>query len=230
MKKFLVSVVALLLFSVVYSFAQTNLDVIYLKNGKTLKGRIVTDLPPDYLEIQLNNGEIKKVFYKDMKKMDYEVQPDKNTTSTENINIKEDSYPKIGSFGLGIGIPYGIVGANAELMFNDIVAVTAGFGYAIYTYGACAGGRIYFTPRESNFRPMVNVYYGTNVLALNNSYQMKSAGFNAGAGFKWMFGKKKRSGVEIEFIYILTSRLLNQRYEHDNIKTLKVCLGYRIGF
>ncbi len=72
MNKFLIALLSVLVFSSIWLVAQTNIDVIYLKNGKIYKGRTVNDVPPDYLEIQLNNGEIKKVLYQDIIKKELE--------------------------------------------------------------------------------------------------------------------------------------------------------------
>ncbi|MEI6090838.1 MAG: hypothetical protein WCR42_10330 [bacterium] len=225
MKIILITVIALFVLSSISLVAQTNLDVIYLKNGKIYKGRISTDVPPDYLEIQLNNGEIKKVFYQDILKRELEDQANKNIISEEDSLTNANNYAKEGSYGLGIGEPFGGLGANVEYMFAENFAATIGLGFSLSGIAMNGGGRVYFAPKKSNVRPMFDIYIGNNLLLSNYT----SLGFNIGAGFKAMFGKRKKHGLEIELIYILTSTGLGS-YEANKTSRAGLSVGYRIGF
>jgi hypothetical protein len=225
MKKFLLAVIALFVFSVVYSFAQTNLDVISLKNGKSYKGRIVTDVPPDYLEIQLNNGEIIKVLYQDIIKRELEDQANQNIISKEDSLTNANYYAKEGSYGLGIGVPFGGLGANVEYMFAENFAANLGLGLSLSGIAMNGGARVYFAPRKGNLRPMFDVYFGNNLLLLNST----SFGLNIGAGFKAMFDKRKKHGLEIELIYVLTSTGLYS-YQTNSNSRVGFSIGLRKGF
>ncbi|MEI6090836.1 MAG: hypothetical protein WCR42_10320 [bacterium] len=239
MKKFLIAIVALVVLSAVCVYAQTKVDVVYLKNGETLKGRIVKDVPFDYLELQIKDGTIKKVFYQDMKKREVIEEPDSNS----NINYdgytqnRANEYPKRGSIGFGFGIPYGLLGVNGEYMINDYFSADLGIGYAILGLGVNIGGRTYLTPRKSAFRPMVDVYYGTNGIISAYGISKTYAGISGGVGFKWMYGRHKASGLEFELIYLISSamydeidRLREQGYDIQDNGKLKISVGYRFGF
>jgi len=219
MKKFLLAVIAMFLFSVVCSSAQTNLDVVYLTNGKIYKGRIVNDVPPDYLDIQLNNGEIKKVIYQEILKREVDDQANKNVISMEDSLTNVDYYAKEGSYGLCIGIPFGVLGVNVEYMFAEYFAATIGMGFTLSSISMNGGARVYFAPRKSNLRPMFNIYLGNYT----------SFGFNIGAGFKAMFDKRKKRGLEIELIYLLTSSGLGSHQTNSNSR-VGLSIGYRRGF
>jgi hypothetical protein len=225
MKKVLIAVIALFVFSIVCSYAQTNLDVVYLKNGKIYKGRTVTDIPPDYLEIQLNNGEIIKVLYSDIVKREYDTQSDKIIIPKKDSLTNANNYAKEGSIGLGIGIPFGGLGANIEYMFAENFAATLGLGFSSSGKAIIGGGRIYFASKKSNLRPIFDVYFGNNLLLSD----YPSFGFNLGAGFKAMFDKRKKHGLEIELLYVLTSSGLSS-YQSDPNSRLGYSIGYRIGF
>jgi hypothetical protein len=72
---------------------------------------------------------------------------------------------------------------------------------------------------------MFDVYFGNN-LPLSNDAPL---GFNLGAGFKAMFDKRKKHGLEIELIYVLTSTGLGS-YQTSSNSRMGFSIGYRIGF
>jgi len=69
--------------------------------------------------------------------------------------------------GAGIGVPYGVMGGNAEFGFGYI-SVMGGYGYALYASGWSVGGRVYAMPADKVWRPHLTVVYGTTVM-----YQLK---------------------------------------------------------
>ena len=71
--------------------------------------------------------------------------------------------------GVGIGIPYGVIGGNAEIGMS-YVAVLGGFGYGLFAPGWSAGGRVYAAAPDKTWRPHATVVYGTTVV-----YQLKNA-------------------------------------------------------
>ncbi len=62
--------------------------------------------------------------------------------------------------GAGIGVPYGIIGAGAELGI-PYVSIVGGIGTAVYGPGWSVGGRLYALPSSATWRPHLTVVYGT---------------------------------------------------------------------
>ena len=106
-----------------------------------------------------------------------------------NANSTEDA------IGFGIGLPYGGLGVNYELSFNDYIAPTIGLGILPGNAGWNIGMRLYYPARDHKFRGRITALYGTNtVLEKKNIFSGSSdyeleAGFSGGIGFSWRFGK-----------------------------------------
>ena len=55
--------------------------------------------------------------------------------------------------GLGVGIPYGVLGANLELLPEDLFALTAGAGVGVDSPCWAAGLRLYPFKKATKFSP-----------------------------------------------------------------------------
>ena len=91
--------------------------------------------------------------------------------------------------GFGVGQPYGGIGVNLEIGFNDYIVPTAGLGLLPDNLGWNVGARLYFPGRDHKFRGRLTALYGTNTVLEKNSYSGTKyetrEGFSGGVGFNW---------------------------------------------
>lgn len=73
--------------------------------------------------------------------------------------------------GLGLGIPYGLLGGNLEYSMNDYTALSGGVGIAPGGLAWSVGARLY-TPAMGRFRPRLSAYHG--VVAVLEKYSFYS--------------------------------------------------------
>jgi hypothetical protein len=87
-------------------------------------------------------------------------------------------------WGVGLGIPYGIVGANVEA--GEQTRLSVGAGYAVAGMGWALGVKHYFRPIEEG-SASVCLYYGTTTLISDDlvigSDDELETGFAAGLGW-----------------------------------------------
>lgn len=103
-------------------------------------------------------------------------------------------------FRLGLGIPYGVLGVNLELLPEDIAALTAGVGAGVDSPGWSAGLRLYPLKKSDKLIPRLSVYYGTvAVLKDSNGYNMDT-GAAYGAGFDYKLSDNR--GIDFELLYV----------------------------
>ncbi len=70
---------------------------------------------------------------------------------------------KMNSFGVGLGIPYGVLGASVDVNVAPKLNVTLGVGTTVLAgIGYNFGLKYFFTPPNRTFRPRVSAYYGVN--------------------------------------------------------------------
>ncbi|MCZ7609304.1 MAG: hypothetical protein M5U17_03995 [Ignavibacterium sp.] len=97
--------------------------------------------------------------------------------------ISKEKEPINNSFGIGVGVPYGIIEGNID--FNIVSNINGSFGLGT-TYFAGAsyniGLKLFFTNALKVFRPRVFIFYGINSVDKfersddNNSYAGVSLG------------------------------------------------------
>lgn len=134
------------------------------------------------------------------------------------------------SWGIGFGIPYGILGVNSDYNIAPNFNLTLGFGSTIFAGMAYNGGlKYYLASKDNSFRPKISAYYGTNAMKEKAGYYMSEwkqyTGLTLGIGTQWMWGKSKSSGLDFDVMYIATSGLSN----HDDYGKIKISLGFRHG-
>jgi len=156
---------------------------------------------------------------------------------------------KTGSIGVGIGVPYGVIGINGEVAVHPNFSLSAGVGTTIYAgVGYAVGTRAYLNPAEKMWRPRVSVHYGINsVIAvtdnasgLSSGSGEKFSGLTLGIGTLAMFGERRKNGFDFEIVYLATTGGMQDKinemnasgyYEHiDMPGRIRVMLGYRFGF
>lgn len=148
---------------------------------------------------------------------------------------------KKSSIGVGIGIPYGIVGTNFDINVAPNVNFSMGIGTTIFAgMGYNFGAKVFLVSPESNFRPRLSAYYGINSMIVPEtgfglSDDGKSySGLSVGFGAQWMWGSSKSNGLDFDFVYIASSNwdLKEWRksgYVVDEPGKLKISVGYRHG-
>jgi hypothetical protein len=155
---------------------------------------------------------------------------------------------KTGSVGIGIGVPYGVMGINGEVAVLPNFSLSAGVGTTIFAgAGYAAGARAYLFPAGKVWRPRVSAHYGVNsLIAIQESIGSLTTdgksftGLTIGIGTLTMFGEKRKHGFDFEVAYLATTGDLENEidrmnasglYEHlDMPGRIKVIMGYRFGF
>ncbi|VAW87952.1 hypothetical protein MNBD_GAMMA18-1374 [hydrothermal vent metagenome] len=101
--------------------------------------------------------------------------------------------------GLGIGIPYGILGGNLEYRANEVIALTGGVGINPAGLGWSVGARIYM-PGMGNFKPRLTALHGV-VAILETRYWGGDSDYESltGEAFGIGFGWTMSSGYTLEF-------------------------------
>lgn len=115
----------------------------------------------------------------------------------------ESKLEEKGSIGLGLGIPFGILGINGEWHATPNIAVTAGVGSTLSEgLGYSAGMRYYFGAVDGGSRFRLSALYGTNTIILKKSFLEDEtevySGLNLGFGWLW------KSGWEFDVIYMVS--------------------------
>lgn len=105
------------------------------------------------------------------------------------------------SLGAGLGIPYGVLGANINYQINEIFDLTAGAGA-----GFGAGFRVH--PMSSKFR--ITAFYGTNAFLKTTRWGKEKienfSGINIGIGYGAV-----SDGWDFDLIYAMLSDELKDR-------------------
>lgn len=164
-------------------------------------------------------------------------------------SVENDSSFQVhrGYVGMGVGIPYGAVGVNAEYCINPksggSVYATAGVGHSLVVGLAySAGMNVYLRHAEVVWRPRLSLLYGING-GLEGQYSMYGEptsmlyrGVSAGFGQLFLLGKGKRFALSADALLIASSGLfekledlnknnLYENYETRGFERVKFSLG-----
>ena len=139
------------------------------------------------------------------------------------------------SIGVGLGIPYGVLGVNVDINVVPNLNLTAGIGTAIVGLGYNVGAKYFFSGVRESFRPRILAVYGTNsVLQVINasSFDKGYTGLSLGVGGQWMWGENRTSGMDFDIIFIATtglnvSDLKKQGIIVEEPGKIKISIGYR---
>ncbi|MDD5258375.1 MAG: hypothetical protein PHD29_00185 [bacterium] len=152
----------------------------------------------------------------------------------EEIVVKKTTSATKWRAGLGFGIPYGVLGVNFEIGLNDLLSLCAGIGiypsgndvdnFGDLEIGYSVGGRIYFAPRKSHFRPRINLLRGT--VAINKSSDSFIEGFAPGLGFDWKVSRKL--GMDFDLLYPIYDQPKGTHQEGGAVK-ISIGFGYYFG-
>jgi len=116
--------------------------------------------------------------------------------------------------GVGLGIPYGILGVNAEYYPLDTFSLSGGVGTTILAgVGYDVALNYYFGQNKQSWIPRISVHYGTNgileTLSFSNDDDYESfEGVSVGVGVKRMMDNS--SGFAFDVFYIASSDLFDR--------------------
>jgi hypothetical protein len=145
--------------------------------------------------------------------------------------------PQRGNIGLGYGIPYGNMGIGIDCFIINNLAATLGLG-VFYGNDLDVGARYFFRNSNKTFRPKITLLYGKNRnIKINSAWNGKDNdvncyGVTVGTGGLVSFGHRKRTSLDFDAIYIITSiDELNQTVDtKDKLNRLGFSVGYRFNF
>lgn len=155
----------------------------------------------------------------------------------EEVEIRHNS------FGIGVGIPYGVLGANLDIQTFRNLNFSGGLGHTIIGgFAWNLGCKFYFRSPEQKFRPRVSAYYGVNA-GTTKDFIFDDAeddvdlyrGLTVGIGAQWLLGRSRTNGLDFDIMFILTTdwdeqELKEQGFDTDNVKNPKFSIGYRHAF
>ncbi len=190
--------------------AGTNrLFLISFNEGEPVQAKILS-IDGDEITILDKNGNTRKV------------------VRTSITNIEDVPFGKLGTFGIGLGAPYGTFGINLEFNVIPYLSITGGIGTTIFAgIGYNIGLKGYFRKPGPVWRPRASIYYGVNGIYaedFNHPDNKKYSGVTAGIGqlFLW-----EKHGFDLDLMYIVSSGLWD---EHDGGGKIKISIGYRYAF
>lgn len=138
-------------------------------------------------------------------------------------------------FSIGLGIPYGLVGANAEIATSELVSVSGGLGIGFAQPAFALGAHVKVPNTSSKFVPRFSAYFSNLVAALEECdyYESSScereqfAGTAVGVGFI-------ATHFQMEFLFVRSPsfearkrELEDEGSEFDDGSNLTLSLAYR---
>ncbi|MFH1894135.1 MAG: hypothetical protein ABIK83_15810 [Candidatus Zixiibacteriota bacterium] len=154
--------------------------------------------------------------------------------------ISERKPPSGRTFGVGLGIPYGVIGVNVDFKVDDFVNLSAGIGSTVFAgLGYSIGMKYFITSPESAVRPRLSAYYGTNYVFVREYYGIDRDdegetynGLTLGIGLLFMMGNSRSNGFDIDIMYITTTSFdavekRSEGFVFDESKDVKFSVGYR---
>ncbi|KHD04933.1 hypothetical protein PN36_33735 [Candidatus Thiomargarita nelsonii] len=117
---------------------------------------------------------------------------------------------------VGLGIPYGILGANFEFYPIKNLSVSAGLGTTVLADVGYDVGLEYYLGRDGGWNPRLSVHYGTNGILKTTTCMWwyckyeSFEGITAGVGIKKLWGNH---GFAFDLFYIVSSDLFDRQDE-----------------
>ena len=232
-KVFIISVMAIILLliftSALYSY---EVSKVLLKNGTVVKGKVIEKKPDGSIVFETIDGFTL-------------------TIDSEDIyQIVSVQFPKTGSVGIGLGVPYGILGFNIDFTVANNLNLSGGIGTTIFAgVGYSIGAKYFFRDVGHTWRPRVLIFYGINSMIYTEIYtedysgevdeSWKYSGLTLGIGQQWTFGESKRHSFDLDLMYLATQgdfhdkkeKLEDEGYDiTGGDAKIKISLGYRYCF
>ena len=126
----------------------------------------------------------------------------KDTAVSAKPTVKAER--RWGDGGVGIGLDYGgLIGAKATFYPVPYMGIFAAAGYELIALGWNVGiiGRFIPADGKHGIRPYLKAMYGVNgatKVTGKSGYDKMFYGFTVGFGLETRFGKKKKSGINLD--------------------------------
>lgn len=227
-KKLTIVLITVLVGSLAAGLDAQELNKVFLKSGRVVTGRIIQKQENGDIILETTDGV----------RLSFE-----GGDIAQIVTLDRSSK---GSLGAGLGVPYGILGANAEYEVAQQLCVSGGIGTTILAgTGYSFGLRYYLNEAGNSWRPRLSAFYGTNamieVIELSGEdFQEQYSGLTLGIGQKWLLGERHRHGIDLDLMFLATRGdfdhdmdvLEEQGYQLDDIGTgqVKLSAGYRYNF
>jgi hypothetical protein len=162
------------------------------------------------------------------------------------------------TMGAGVGISYGLIGINADLITDKNTHFVAGIGY--YSKNVCYnfGLKQYLSNPSHNLRLRLltnfgiiaiakvyshvdftaghyigGTYYSEHYSGLVSTGTKAIHGITIGLGGQYMFGSRKKHGFDFDVLYVVkewASLFSAGKYEIKDETPIRICFGYRFAF
>lgn len=132
--------------------------------------------------------------------------------------------------GLGIGVPYGVLGGNLEVFPVNLISLFLGLGATPAGAGWSIGARLYPFGSQKQFNPRLSVLHGV-VAYLETKYWYGTSTYETidgnalGLGFDWIFSNK----YSLDFDVVFLDYSLPAGAKEQGGKT-KISIGYGYHF
>ncbi|MBN1415719.1 MAG: hypothetical protein JW973_11515 [Bacteroidales bacterium] len=190
-------------------------DIIYLKNGSVVKGKITEQIPGETLKIQTNDGSVWVFNYAEI---------DKITQESEEMNL--DEYGGHVSFGVAIG-GGGLVGCPLRFggskfafeiapFFRPVIDLTGG---ELYPSVMFAGGPAFFSDK---FYKAHKQKIKRNGFYIKGGYSLATIGHEAMFSMGWVHESFRLTSKRYSFIFELGPGIIRQDdefFSHSSAKS-----------
>lgn len=136
-------------------------------------------------------------------------------------------------FGVGFGIPYGLVGANLEASPIKYVGLSGGAGFTPGGIGWAIGARLYPLGNNNDFNPRISYFHGVVAIAEESAYNSSRKTYKNLTGNAYGIGLTIKDGKDRDFDIdlIFPQVSLSKGYERkDGDSDVKISIGYGIRF
>lgn len=136
--------------------------------------------------------------------------------------------------GVGLGVPYGVLGFNLSFRVNDLLEASGGYGSAGDGFkGWAVGGRVYPFPELKRFRPRLAAFYGVvgrvrqqvNIEGDRKTIDVFE-GFALGGGFEWKYFPRHSLDLDIHY----STGEAPEKYNTEDERDWSISLGYGYHF
>jgi len=161
----------------------------------------------------------------DQAKSNSDADPDESE-SMDNTIAEPDNLSSAFHFGVGFGVPYGLIGANLNYRLSDAFDLTLGVGYGL-------GGGVRYHPLADKREFRLTLYYGDNTVIddpITDKYETYSD-VSIGIGYGSLDG-----GWDFDLVYIFIPEDAKDRIDElesmgytvsgDTGNTIKFSVGY----
>lgn len=140
----------------------------------------------------------------------------------KEVPLPAVSEPRL-TFGIGVGIPFGGIGANVETMLSRHFSISLGMGIAAGNLGWAGGIRAYPIGSDQKVSPRLSAYYGTVAVLDFGDREEVDEGVAYGVGLSW----RNQPNTRIEFDLLYIDYEPPAGFVKEDGSDINLMLGYR---